>query len=57
MKVDVSRAFRNVPVDLRDMIKCGFQLDNSTTWTNVLYLVQLMAQPYFREFQIQYGTC
>ena len=27
-KVDVLRAFRNMLVDLRDAIKCGFQLDN-----------------------------
>ena len=27
MKVDVSRAFLNVPIDPCDAIKCGFQLD------------------------------
>ena len=29
IKVDVSRAFRNVPIDPRDAIKCGFQQDGS----------------------------
>ena len=29
IKVDVSRAFRNVPIDPRDAIQCGFQQDGS----------------------------
>ena len=29
IKVDVSRAFQNVPIDPRDAIKCGFQQEGS----------------------------
>ena len=44
IKVDISRAFRNVPIDPRDAVKCGIKHEGKFYLDKFLVFGQLMAQ-------------
>ena len=60
IKVDISRAFRNIPIDRADALKCGIYHEGAyylDMRLDTRYLVRSMAPCCSKDVLMPYGSC